>query len=96
MKTPNQKLAERLKKKSDLYPKKINNVKYMLSYEQGYYVAKVFFKNQVCDEVFLMSEETFLKFLDGEEISRNRRISGSMLRETYNIYVPNTATGYLL
>ena len=91
----NQKIANRIKKKHDLYPKKINNTKYMLSYESNYFIARVY-QHNICDEMFLMSEEFFVtKFLNGHELQRNHRISGDILRRDYNIYAPNDTYGYL-
>ena len=95
--TSNEKIARCIKRKSYMQSIKINDVKYQICYENGFFTARLFNKSEECEKIYVMSEKTFINaFLNGENINNNNPINGRKLREEMNIYVPNNTRAYML
>lgn len=90
------KLANKLKRLKSLKPHKINHDTYYLSYESGYFVARMYDNDNCCTFMAIMEEDTFINnFLNGDDMPTNRVISGSALRRDYDILAPNSVYCFL-
>ena len=94
--TASKKLAKSIKRKSSMYLLTINKHRYMICFENNMFTARIFNKSDVCEKIYVMSEQTFVhNFLQGENINDNNPVMNSVLRNM-DIYVPNNTRAFML